>query len=57
MQSWEQAQVSASTLQKRFSYLNLLCRWIGKPGLLGPGATYLDDPTAYQRVGSVPDMD
>ena len=50
MRRWEGEGRSASTLQKRFSYLNLLCRWIGKPGLLGPAASYLDDPAAYQRV-------
>ena len=50
MKAWERAGLSASTLQKRFSYLNLLCRWIGKPGMLGPAASYLDDPAVYQRV-------
>lgn len=50
MRHWEGEGRSASTLQKRFSYLNLLCRWIGKSGLLGPAASYLDDPAAYQRV-------
>ena len=50
MRRWEGEGRSASTLQKRFSYLNLLCRWIGKPGMLGPAASYLDDPAAYQRV-------
>ena len=50
MKSWEQAGLAASTLQKRFSYLTLLCRWIGKDSMLRPAASYLDDPTAYQRV-------
>lgn len=50
MKFWEQAGLSASTLQKRFSYLTLLCRWIGKAGMLRPAASYLDDPTTYRRV-------
>ena len=50
MRLWEQQGLSASTLQKRFSYLTLLCGWIGKASMLRPGASYLDDPTRYQRT-------
>ena len=50
MRLWEQQGLSASTLQKRFSYLTLLCGWIGKASMLRPGASYLDDPTRYQRI-------
>ena len=50
MQRWEQQGLSASTLQKRFSYLTLLCGWIGKASMLQSGASYLDDPTRYQRT-------
>ena len=49
MRAWEQAGLSASTLQKRFSYLTLLCGWIGKASMLRPAASYLADPAAYQR--------
>jgi len=50
MRLWERQGLSASTLQKRFSYLTLLCGWIGKASMLRPGASYLDDPTRYQRT-------
>lgn len=49
MKAWEQAGLSASTLQKRFSYLTLLCRWIGKTSMLRPAASYLNNAAAYQR--------
>jgi len=52
MRLWEQQGLSASTLQKRFSYLTLLCGWIGKASMLRPGASYLDDPTRYQRTSA-----
>ena len=50
MRRWEAAGLSASTLQKRFSYLNLLCGWIGKKSMLRSGASYLADPDAYRRA-------
>ena len=46
---WETQGLSASSLQKRFSYLRLLCQWLGKPGLVGEPARYLQDPSRYQR--------
>lgn len=46
---WEAQALSGSTLQKRFAYLRLLCRWIGKPGMLGDAASYLKDPERYRR--------
>ncbi|TVR63196.1 MAG: hypothetical protein EA420_08020 [Candidatus Competibacteraceae bacterium] len=49
MKRWEAAELSASTLQKRFSYLTLLCGWIGKKSMLRPGSTYLEDPDRYRR--------
>ena len=49
MRRWEAAGLSASTLQKRFSYLTLLCGWIGKKSMLRPGGTYLEDPDAFRR--------
>jgi site-specific recombinase XerC len=41
---WEFQGLSASSLQKRFSYLRLLCSWIGKPGMVGDADEYLRDP-------------
>ena len=49
MKRWEGEGLSASTLQKRFSYLTLLCSWIGKKSMLRPGPTYLEDPDAFRR--------
>lgn len=49
MKHWEAQQLSASTLQKRFSYLTRLCDWLGKKSMLRPGASYLTDPGAFQR--------
>ena len=49
MKHWEAHQLSASTLQKRFSYLTRLCDWLGKKSMLRPGASYLTDPGAFQR--------
>lgn len=49
MAHWEAEKLSASTLQKRFSYLTLLCGWLGKQSMLRPGASYLTDPRAFQR--------
>jgi len=46
---WESQQVSASTLQKRWSYLNLLCRWIGKRGMLGDAGDYLVNRENFRR--------
>ena len=46
---WENQGLSASSLQKRFSYLRLLCQWLGKPGMVGDPAHYLNDPNRYQR--------
>ena len=50
MKRWEGEGLSASTLQKRFSYLTLLCGWIGKKSMLRPGASYLTNPEAYRRA-------
>ena len=50
MRLWETQGLSASTLQKRFSQLRLLCGWIGKQSMLEPGASYLVDPAAFQRT-------
>ena len=52
MRLWEQQGLSASTLQKRFSYLTILCRWLGKASMLRPAASYLDDPACYQRTAA-----
>ncbi len=52
MKHWEAAGQSASTLQKKFSYLKILCGWLGKHSLLRPPATYLDDPTRLMRFYS-----
>ncbi len=49
MQRWEAAGLSASTLQKRFSHLKVLCGWLGKASMLRAGASYLDDPERFQR--------
>lgn len=49
MRRWEAEGLSASTLQKRFSYLTLLCGWLGKKGMLRPGPSYLKDPDAFRR--------
>ena len=49
MRRWEAAGLSASTLQKRFSYLTLLCGWIGKKSMLRPGSIYLEEPERYRR--------
>ena len=48
MRLWEAQELSASTLQKRFSHLRLLCGWIGKQSMLRPGSSYLADPEAFQ---------
>jgi len=49
MKRWEGEGLSASTLQKRFSYLTLLCGWIGKKSMLRHGSTYLEEPERYRR--------
>lgn len=49
MRHWERQSVSASTLQKRWSYLNLLCRWIGKKGMLGDVSGYVESVEHVQR--------
>ncbi len=49
MKRWEAAGLSASTLQKRFSHLKVLCGWLGKASMLRAGAAYLDDPERFQR--------
>ena len=49
MKHWEAAGLSASTLQKRFSHIKVLCGWIKKASMLGSGASTLDDPARYQR--------
>ena len=49
MKRWEAAGLSASTLQKRFSHLKVLCGWLGKASMLRAGASYLDDPERFQR--------
>lgn len=49
MRRWEGEGLSASTLQKRFSYLTLLCRWLGKESMLRPGPSYLKNPDAFRR--------
>ena len=46
---WERQNLSASSLQKRFSYLRLLCQWLGKPGMVGEPDQYLSNPERYQR--------
>jgi len=46
---WESQKLSASSLQKRFSYLKLLCQWIGKPGMVGDPGQYLSDVGCYRR--------
>ena len=46
---WERQGLSASSLQKRFSYLRLLCQWLGKPGMIGDPDHYLNDPNRYRR--------
>ena len=50
MKHWEGRGLSASTLQKRFSHLTLLCRWLGKQSMLRHGSTYLEDPDRYRRA-------
>ena len=48
---WEAQGLSAATLQKRFSYLNTFCRWIGKAGMLeGSVGDYLKDPGAGRHT-------
>ena len=50
MQLWERQGLSAATLQKRFSYLRQLSRWLGKDGMLHGGVSaYLKDPVAAER--------
>ena len=49
MKRWEAAGLAASTLQKRFSHLRVLCSWIGKASMLHAGAAYLNDPERFQR--------
>ena len=49
MRRWEAAGLSASTLQKRFSHLALLCGWMGKRSMLRHGSTYLAEPARYRR--------
>ena len=49
MRHWESQSVSASTLQKRWSYLNLLCRWIGKEGMLGDVSGYVESVEHVKR--------
>lgn len=50
MRHWEGRGLSASTLQKRFSHLTLLCRWLGKKSMLRSAASYLTDPERYRRA-------
>lgn len=48
---WEQEGLSASTMQKRFSYLKTFSRWIGKAGMIsGTLADYLQNRDAATRT-------
>jgi len=49
MRHWEDQGLSASTLQNRFSCLRLLCKWLGKHGMLRDPKSYLEDPSCYER--------
>lgn len=47
---WETRAYSASTLQKRFSHLATLCKWIGKPNLIGDPRVYFHNPEVFKRT-------
>ncbi len=46
---WEKKKLSAATIQKRFSILQVFCRWINKPGMLGALESYVSDPDVVRR--------
>lgn len=47
---WEKAGIAASTLQSRYTCLNLLCNWIGKWDMIRDLPHYLENPIAAQRT-------
>lgn len=41
--------LSPAYIQQQLSFLRALCEWIGKPGLVLPATSYVDDPTLVSR--------
>lgn len=46
---WEEAGLSASEIQRRFSMFRAFAAWIGKAGMIGPAGQYLRDPARARR--------
>lgn len=49
----ESKGLAASTIQWRFSVFNTFCRWIGKAGMLGDLASYLENPDRAKRLYAI----
>lgn len=47
---WESKPLSASTLQLRFSVFRTFCEWIGKKGMVGDSANFLENPEVAKRT-------
>lgn len=47
---WESKPLSPSTIQLRFCVFRTFCTWIGKKGMVGDAAEYLDNPDVAKRV-------
>lgn len=50
VREWESKGLAASTLQWRFSVFNTFCRWIGKAGMLGDLANFLENADRAKRL-------
>nr|WP_294865294.1 integrase domain-containing protein [uncultured Pseudogulbenkiania sp.] len=48
--TWEQQNISASTLQQRHSVLKTFMMWIGRPGAIQPLSNLVSNPESAKRV-------
>lgn len=49
VRGWERRGFAAAVMQKYFSFLTTLCRWIGKSNIAGELSDHLEDPTRGKR--------
>ena len=48
-EKYEAAALAAATIQTRISFLRALCKWIGKPNMIGDIKEFFDDPDVIKR--------
>ncbi|MDA8109672.1 MAG: integrase domain-containing protein [Betaproteobacteria bacterium] len=49
---WESEGQTVGTIENKLSYLRTLCKWVGKPGMIGAGATYSAKSGSFKRPGA-----